>query len=445
MTTPDDQREFAVDVVKRLKRAGHQALWAGGCVRDMLMGQPPADYDVATDADPNRVMSLFHKTVPVGVSFGVVRVLGPKGAGEVEVATFRSDGAYVDGRRPQSVSFGSPREDAARRDFTINGMFLDPLSSEVFDYIGGREDLNSGVIRAIGDPAARFAEDKLRLIRAARFAARFGFAIEDRTETALRAMAGEIRVVAAERIAQELRRMLIDSSRAAGMNLARTLGLLDAILPQLSPMSDLMLEPTESLWDHTMKVLHHLPPDPSFPLAIAALLYNAGKPSTRNLEDGRLTFPGHEVIAKQIVGDVSQQLKLANADRDRTDWLVEHHRSLQSPKELRPSRLKTILAAPGSDELLALHRAIAQADACDASHVEYCEWYLRALPDGELNPSPLVTGHDLARMGLQPGPSFSRFLARAREAQLDCVVKTKDEAIAWLEAEIAGERGASAP
>jgi poly(A) polymerase len=445
MATPDDQREFAVEVVKRLTRAGHQALWAGGCVRDMLMGQPPADYDVATDADPDRVIAIFPRTVPVGVSFGVVRVLNPKGPGDVEVATFRSDGAYVDGRRPQSVSFGSPREDAARRDFTINGMFLDPLSSEVFDYVGGREDLNSGVVRAIGDPSARFAEDKLRLIRAARFAARFGFAIEPRTETALRAMASEIRVVAAERIAQELRRMLVDPSRTAGMNLAKSLGLQDAILPELSPMAAQTLEPSESLWDQTMQVLHHLPPEPSFPLALAALLHNAGKVQPNNPADCQLSFPSPGVIAKRLVEDLCRRLKLANADRDRAAWLVEHHESLLSPKDLRPSQLKTVLATPGSDELLALHRAIALADGRDAGHIEYCEWYLHALPDGELSPPPLLNGHDLARMGLPPGPPFTRFLARVRVAQLDGVIKTKEEAISWLESEIAGERGASAP
>src|SRR5262249_52354055 len=259
-----------------------------------VLGQEPADFDVATDATPDRVMALFRRTVPVGVSFGVVRVLGPPGAGEVEVATFRSDGAYLDGRHPESVRFGTPEEDAARRDFTINGMFLDPLSGEVIDYVGGRADLQNRVLRAIGEPADRFAEDKLRLLRAVRFAARFGLEIEPRTRAALLAMADEVRVVAAERIAQELRRLLVHGSRALGMQLALETGLVAAILPDLLPMRGLFqgkpVQPDGDLWDHTMLVLENLPEGPTFPLAFAALYHDVGKPATKGLQDGRVTF-----------------------------------------------------------------------------------------------------------------------------------------------------------
>ena len=210
------RRAFAFEVVDRLQRAGHRALWAGGCVRDLLMDREPSDYDVATDATPDRVMGLFRRTIPVGVSFGVVRVLGPREAGAVEVATFRSDGRYDDGRRPQSVTFGTPEADARRRDFTINGMFLDPVRDEILDLVGGKKDLEARVLRAIGDPIERFAEDKLRLLRAVRFAARLGFELEQSTKAAIASMAGEVRVVSAERIAEELRKMLVHPSRGRG-------------------------------------------------------------------------------------------------------------------------------------------------------------------------------------------------------------------------------------
>ncbi|HMB05430.1 MAG TPA: CCA tRNA nucleotidyltransferase, partial [Isosphaeraceae bacterium] len=238
MPPPDRRREFATEVVRQFRQAGHQALWAGGCVRDLLLGLTPSDYDVATDATPEQVMALFrYRTVPVGVSFGVVRVRGPLGQGdEVEVATFRSDGAYVDGRHPESVVFSSPRLDAERRDFTINGMFLDPFTGKVIDFVGGQADLKNRILRAIGDPEARFLEDKLRLIRAVRFAARFDLAIEPATRVALRAMASQIAVVSAERIAQELRRMLVHESRAQAIDLAMETGLVAVVLPSLVPM-----------------------------------------------------------------------------------------------------------------------------------------------------------------------------------------------------------------
>ncbi|HEX8201097.1 MAG TPA: CCA tRNA nucleotidyltransferase, partial [Isosphaeraceae bacterium] len=421
--TPDPRKTFATEVVSRLQHAGHRALWAGGCVRDLVLGVEPADYDVATDATPEEVMRLFRRTVPVGVSFGVVRVLGPPGAGEVEVATFRSDGAYLDGRHPTEVHFGSPEADAARRDFTINGMFLDPLTGEVIDYVGGRDDLTRGVVRAIGDPAARFAEDKLRLIRAVRFAARFGFAIEPRTLAALVAMTGQIRVVAVERIAQELRRMLVHASRARAMDLAMEAGLVAAVLPPLVKMKGLFqgkpVQPQGDLWDHTLLVLEHLPATPSFPLAFAALLHDAGKPESKGLQDGRTTFHNHEYVGRRIAEGLGRELKLANAERERVTWLVESHQVLAEPTKLREAKLKRLLAQPGIEDLLALHRADALASTGDARHVDYCEWYRRAEPTGPINPPPLVTGHDLARLGLTPGPAFATILEQVREAQLE--------------------------
>ncbi|HWE35110.1 MAG TPA: CCA tRNA nucleotidyltransferase [Isosphaeraceae bacterium] len=440
----DDRRQFAIDVVRRLRGAGFEALWAGGCVRDLIAGREPSDFDVATDATPERVMALFRRTVPVGVSFGVVRVLGPEGAGEVEVATFRSDGEYHDGRRPESVRFGTPREDAARRDFTINGMFLDPISGAVIDFVGGRDDLQAGVLRAIGDPAERFAEDKLRLLRAVRFAARFDLTIEPPTRAALVAMAEQVRVVAAERIADELRKMLVHPSRARALDLALEVGLVAALWPELAAMKGLFqgkpAQPRGDLWDHTLLVLENLPPAPSFPLALAALLHDVGKPRTRGLHDGRATFYNHEQVGARIADRIARDLRLSNADRRRVVWLVEHHQYLGEARKMREAKLKRILSTPGIDDLLALHRADALATDGDTAEVDYCEWFRRDQPTGPLDPPPLVTGHDLQRHGLTPGPRFAVILDAVREAQLDRLVSSKRDALDWIDRELAAGR-----
>ena len=300
MSEAEARRRFAFDVVRRLQEARKEAFWAGGCVRDLLLGHAPADYDVATAATPEEVMSILpFRAVPVGISFGVVRVLDPRHTGgEVEIATFRSDGAYVDGRRPESVVFSSPELDASRRDFTINGMFWDPVAERLIDYVGGREDLERRVLRAIGDPRARFREDKLRLLRAVRMAARFRMAIEPATRSAIRAMAPEVAGVSAERIAQELRRMLVHTSRVRAMDLALELGVLAALIPPAVRMKGLFqgkpMQPEGDLWDHTMLVLSLLPADPTFTLAFAAFLHDVGKPSTRLYQHGRYTFHNHE-------------------------------------------------------------------------------------------------------------------------------------------------------
>ncbi|MBX6313773.1 MAG: CCA tRNA nucleotidyltransferase [Isosphaeraceae bacterium] len=441
MTAQEQRRAFATEVVRRLRQAGFQAYWAGGCVRDLLLGLQPSDYDVATDATPEQVKALFRRTVAVGESFGVVRVLGPPGAGEVEVATFRSDREYLDGRRPESVIFSTPQADAERRDFTINGMFLDPETGAVIDYVGGREDLQHRVLRAIGDPATRFAEDKLRLLRAVRFAARFDLSIEPATRAALVAMAGQVRVVAAERIAQELRRMLVHPTRARAMDLAFETGLVAAILPPLVPMKGLHqgkpAQPEGDLWDHTLLVLDYLPRDPSFPLAFAALLHDVGKPLTKGRQNGRVTFHNHEVVGRRIAEELCRDLRLSNAERERVTWLVEYHQALGRAKELREAKLKRLLAMPGIEELLALHRADALATDGDTSHVDYCEWYLREQPAGPINPPPLLTGRDLVRHGLTPGPHFATLLEQAREAQLNRVIQSKREALEWLDRQLA--------
>lgn len=439
MIDAEARRDFAVEVVSRLRRAGFQALWAGGCVRDIILGLHPADYDVATNATPEQVMlTLPFRAVTVGVAFGVVRVRQPRGPGiEVEVATFRSDLAYVDGRRPSSVVFSSPELDAARRDFTINGMFMDPETGQVVDYVGGLADLRDQVLRAIGDPVERFREDKLRLLRAVRFAARFHLTIEPATLLALREMAGEAAAVSAERIAQELRRMLVHDSRAAAMNLALDVGLINAILPPLADMRGLFqgkpVQPEGDLWDHTMLVLRLLPPRPSFTLAFAALVHDVGKPATRAYQHGRTSFHKHNQVGARIAERLCRRLRLSNVERERITWLVAHHQYLGEARKLRESKLKRILAEPGIHELLALHRADALASTGDASHVDYCEYYLEHQPAGPINPPALLTGHDLVRHGLEPGARFALILEKVREAQLERRIHGKRDALEWVD------------
>jgi poly(A) polymerase len=445
MLIAERRREFATQVVRQLRDAGFTALWAGGCVRDLLLGRSPSDYDVATSATPEQVMKLFrNRTIPVGAAFGVVRVRSPLHDGdEVEVATFRSDGAYLDGRRPESVVFSSPELDAARRDFTINGMFLDPLTDELIDYVGGQADLEAGILRAIGDAEARFGEDKLRLIRAVRFAARFGLEIAPATRAALVAMAGQINVVSVERIAQELRKILTHPSRVDALNLALETGLLAAVLPPLIAIKGIFqgkpYQPEGDLWDHTMLVLKFLPPEPSFTLALAALLHDVGKTSTLAIHNGRMTFHNHEQVGRQIAEKICRRLKLSNSERERIAWLVEYHQYLGEAKRLREAKLKRILASPGIEELLALHRADALASFGECPQIEYCEYYLRVQPAGPINPPPLVTGHDLVRHGLSPGSHFATILEQLREAQLDRVVNSKREALEWLDRQLADQ------
>jgi poly(A) polymerase len=434
------EREFATRVVQRLRDAGHHALWAGGCVRDELLGLTPKDYDIATDALPEQVRKLFRRTVGVGMSFGVVEVLGPKTAAgilKVQVATFRADSTYSDGRHPDSVQFSSAREDALRRDFTINGMFFDPLEGRLIDFVGGQVDLQNQVLRAIGDPLTRFTEDKLRLLRAIRIATRFGLSIEPRTAEAIGAMANQITVVSAERIAEELRRLLVSPRRSRGINLLYETGLAAALLPEILEMKGLPQGPPHApngdLWDHVLRVLDLLGSEPTFPLAFAALLHDVGKRRTLGRTPDRYTFYYHEDVSRRMTSDICLRLKLSTAERERIEWLVKKHQYLCDAAQMRPSKLKTVLGHPGIRELLALHCADAMASGRPIDHVRYCERLLEQWSEADLHPPSLVTGHDLAQRGLQRGPSYKRVLDAVREAQLDGTVTTREEALALME------------
>lgn len=431
------EREFAISVVKQLQDAGYQALWAGGCVRDELLGLVPKDYDIATDAHPEQVQALFRHTLAIGASFGVVEVLGPRVDEQhlrVQVATFRTDDAYIDGRRPVDVTFSTPREDALRRDFTINGMFFDPIRGELHDFVGGQADLHARILRAIGDPEQRFKEDKLRLLRAVRIATRFDLEIEPRTRAAIALMAGSLPVVSAERIAQELRPLLVHPRRTRGLNLLLDLGLTEPILPELVPMKGLPQglpsQPTGDLWDHVMNVLDFIGPEPSFPLAMATLLHDVGKPRVVGRTPERYTFYHHEHVGARMADEIALRLKLSNDERKRIVWLVEKHQYLADAKRMRPSKLKTILRHPGIHDLLLLHRADALATGRSVEHVEYCEQLLREWGPAELDPPPLITGNDLRDAGIETGPMYKRLLDAVREAQLDGTITTRAEALA---------------
>jgi poly(A) polymerase len=431
------EREFAIEVVRKLRDAGYQALWAGGCVRDELLGLVPKDYDVATDARPDQVQKLFRRTIAVGASFGVIEVLGPRteeGLLKVQVATFRTDVSYSDGRRPDEVVFSTPEEDAKRRDFTINGMFFDPLEGRLIDYVGGQADLQAKLLRAIGDPRTRFTEDKLRMLRAVRLAARFELTIEPATAEAIITMAPQITVVAAERIADELRKLLVDRHRARGMRLFMDLGLAAVVMPELVPMCGLKQgtpsAPTGDLWEHVLAVLEHLPAEASVPLALAALLHDVGKPRTVGREPDRYTFHGHEHVGRRMAGEICLRLRLSNEEREQVEWLVEKHQFLSDAKVMRLSKLKETLAHPGIRELLELHRADALASGRSTEHVEFCE---RLLPQYGILPPPLITGHDLMELGLSPGPRFKTLLDAVREAQLEGTVTTKEQALALVD------------
>ncbi|MCO6044240.1 CCA tRNA nucleotidyltransferase [Aeoliella sp. ICT_H6.2] len=394
------QRQFACDVVAQLRQAGYTALWAGGCVRDQLLGVTPKDYDVATSATPEQVREVFgrRRTIPVGASFGVMTVLGPKAAGQIEVATFRTDGGYSDGRHPDQVQFSTPEHDAQRRDFTINGLFYDPQADEVHDYVGGEADLLAGIVRAIGAPEARIAEDKLRMLRAVRFAARFDFAIDQATLHAVQHHAGEITQVSGERIGAEMRAMLVHPNRAAALSLLRSTGLESYVLPETTSLAG---EP----WQQLSVRLGRLE-GASFALVLAVMLAEIG-----------------DVRAAESISD---RWKLANRDADRTDWLLNHLPIGLAADTTPWPQLQRVLIHEGAAELVAL---VAAQQGADSQSVVRCREKL-ALPAAELNPPPLVTGADLIAAGLQPGPQFGELLERIRDAQLEGKIATRDEALA---------------
>jgi tRNA nucleotidyltransferase/poly(A) polymerase len=405
---PVASREFATAVVTRLRGEGHETYWAGGCVRDELLARTPADYDVATAATPDMVRNVFgsRRTLAVGAAFGVITVLGPRGASQVEVATFRSDANYTDGRRPASVTFCSAREDAKRRDFTINGLFLDPASGEVHDFVGGREDLEAGIVRAIGVPSMRFAEDHLRMLRAVRFTAFFGFVMEAETRAAVERMAHLVTTVSPERIAAELRAMTSRQGNGQAMKLLAATGLAREILPEVAPRG----AGTDVRWDKATHIIAALD-EPSLPQALATLC------------------AAHDL---SVLKCIAARLRLSNYEAKAAAWLREGVAAIDDEPQLAAwpwSRLQPWVADPRAPLLADIMRARAACGLADATTAAHFSAHV-ARPRVEIDPPPLVTGDDLRAAGFPPGPAMGATLARIRTLQLDGVITTRDEAMA---------------
>jgi tRNA nucleotidyltransferase/poly(A) polymerase len=419
------QRQFACDIVNRLRQAGYPSLFAGGCVRDELLGLTPDDYDVATSATPEQVRAVFgpRRTRAVGESFGVVLVVGPREAGQVEVATFRTEGPYSDGRRPDSVSYGTPEQDARRRDFTINGMFLDPQTGEVLDFVGGRDDLASKTVRSIGSPHVRIAEDKLRMLRAVRMTARFGFELDAETAAAVQKHSAELAVVSAERITQELKKMLVHFRRAQAMELSRRLELLPWILPELAPFFG--TDGGTSEWQRTLRLLDALP-DPGFELAFAALLSAVHRPMSPSTD-------GIRVSAPEWVAALGRRLRLSNDEIDAVGWLLSQRRGLALPGALSVPQWKRLAASPRFGQLLVFARKESEVLGESLAGVEAVEAFLRSTSPEDLNPPALLTGEELIAAGMKPGPDFKRWLNAVRDAQLAGEIETLPQALDLVE------------
>lgn len=441
----------ARDIVTALRTAGHQAYFAGGCVRDLLLGVEPKDFDVATSATPDKVMAMFPKTYSVGAHFGVVLVCTPiESTSEIatEVATFRHDGAYSDGRRPDAVRFSTdPREDVLRRDFTINGMLLDPVIFEqtgdadvaTLDFVGGREDLKAGILSAIGDPALRFAEDKLRMLRGVRFAARLGFEIEPQTMAAIRAAASEIGQVSMERIRDELTLMLTEGHARRAFELLDATGLLAQVLPEVVKMHGVeqppQFHPEGDVWIHTMLLLEKLPAGASPTLAWGALLHDIGKPATFRSPDpnkpgDRIRFDGHVEVGVRIAQAILSRLRFSNEDTEQIIALVKNHMRFGDILQMRESTLKRFLRLPKFDEHLALHWMDASSAHGDLRLYEFAKRHFEATPIETISPKLLITGKNLIDAGYSPGPQFKAMLEAAEDAQLEGHAATIEDALA---------------
>jgi poly(A) polymerase len=431
--------ELAKSIVRRLRAEGHSAWLVGGCVRDLLLGRAPKDFDVATSARPEQLLRLFPRSGQVGAHFGVVLVRDNDA--QVEVATFRSDLEYADGRRPTAVHFEtSPEQDVLRRDFTINALLLDPATHEVIDYTGGRADLTAGIIRAIGDPVRRFREDHLRLLRAVRFAARLNFTIDPNTFAAMKQLAPAIHGISAERVRDEISRILTEGGARRGFELLDSSGLLQEILPEVTALKGVeqppAFHPEGDVWTHTLLMLEGLR-NPPIDLALGVLLHDIGKPATFRIAD-RIRFDGHVEKGVEIAHALLNRLRYPGAVIEQAEALIANHMKFKDVPNMRESRLKRFLRMPKFEEHLELHRL-----DCLSSHgsLENYEFALRKLheaPPEQLRPKPLITGRDLIAAGFTPGPKFSTALNEAEDAQLEGRAITREEALAIAIAAITG-------
>jgi poly(A) polymerase len=431
-------RELANSICATLQRHGHEAFLVGGCVRDVLVGREPTDYDVATNALPERVLQLFPQSLAVGAQFGVVQVLGT--AGKVEVATFRREVGYSDGRHPDQVVFTSnAEEDVSRRDFTINGLLMRHYSGEVLDFVGGQADLDAHIIRSIGDAERRFTEDKLRMLRAVRFAARFGFTIEPKTFAAIQLHAPEIDSVSAERIREELSKLLTEGAARRGFELLDQTDLLRQVLPEVSALKGVPqppeYHPEGDVWIHTLMMLEGLPPEAPRTLAWGALLHDVGKPVTFrpvSVTGDRIRFDGHVHVGVRISAEICKRLKFSNEESEQIQALVANHMKFKDVAQMKKSTLKRFVRQPHFDEHMALHRLDCLASHKRLDAYDMVRKFLNDTPPEEVKPTRLLTGDDLSEMGYVPGPGFQTILRALEDAQLDGSLSTRDEAESFV-------------
>jgi poly(A) polymerase len=477
-------KETATNIVRRLRDAGHTAYFVGGCVRDMVRGVEPQDFDIATSAPPEQVQALFPKTVSVGAQFGVVLVV--EGEHQFEVATFRSDEAYVDGRRPTGVRYGSAEEDAQRRDFTINGLFYDPIADQIIDFVGGRADIERKLVRTIGEPRQRFIEDKLRMLRAVRFAANLEFAIDPATFAAVKEMADQIPVVSAERIRDELIKIFTRSHAGRGLELLDSSGLLVHFLPEVAAMKGVEqppeFHPEGDVFQHTRLMLdmmseaalaarapHHNPSDTALTaraphqnlaetarsalrlrsgqasapyhdrvvLAFAVLLHDVGKPPTFERAPDRIRFNDHNRIGGDMTDAILRRLRFPNEEIDKIVLCVREHMRFQFVKEMRPAKLKRILARDTFSEELELHRIDCASSHRNLENYEFLKAKAAELPPEAVKPAPLINGHDLLALGLTPGPMVGQILREVEELQLEDRLKSREEALEFAKSRVA--------
>jgi len=446
-------REFATHIVQTLRRRGFEAYLVGGCVRDLLLGREPKDYDVSTSATPAQVMEVFPETYAVGAQFGVVLVPVPESevaAGSdsevpaksktIEVATFRSDLGYSDGRHPDEVRFSrDPREDVLRRDFTINGMMLDPLRGkgpgEVLDFVGGRKDLEAGMIRAIGEPEKRFAEDKLRMLRAVRFAARFEYTIDPATFAAIRKLAEQIRVVSRERVRDELTRMLTEGHGRQAFLLLDESGLLKEVLPEISRMKGVQqppeFHPEGDVFVHTLLLLENLPQPCPPTLAWGALLHDVGKPPTFRVAE-RIRFDDHVEVGVKMAEEICRRLRFSSGDAEQILALVDNHMRFGHVGRMKESTLKRFMRLPAFEEHMALHRADCLASHRNLATYEFLRQKQQEIPAASMRPAPLVTGDDLIAAGHAPGPKFREILHAVEDAQLEGRLPSREAALDFV-------------
>jgi len=422
-------------LVDRLRTAGYLAYFAGGCVRDLVRQQTPKDIDIATDARPEEVQKIFRRTHAVGAHFGVVVVV--EDDRQFEVATFRSDGAYLDGRHPVAVNYSSPEEDARRRDFTINGMFFDPPNDAVIDFVGGREDLAAGIVRAIGDPAQRFAEDRLRLLRAIRFATVLQFEIEPLTWEAIIQAAPGIKEISAERIREELVRIFLSPQRVRGWDLLDASGLMKAVLPELEAMKGCeqppQFHPEGDVFRHTRLMLDLLPEKVSLPLVLSVLFHDIGKPPTSSVDnDGRIRFNGHDRVGAEMTEAVMQRLRFSRAEIDATVEAVRQHMVFKDVPNMRIAKLKRFMARPNFADELELHRVDCVSSHGMLDNYEFLQRKQTEFASEPIIPPPLVRGDDLIALGMKPGPRFREILDAVETQQLEGELSDRDEALAWI-------------